>query len=368
MNGLGCLLGGEVVSDRLDQFGHSAEDTPPQALVGAIAQEALDHGGPRCTSRREGHGEAGVLLPPRLHVGVLGGGVVIRDQVQFLAGGRRIVNQPQELQPFFMGVLLHPVAADRAMEGVQSSQPGGGAGAPVIVGQRRAATLLPGQAGRGAVQRLNRAPVVEASDQGVLGRVELPAEEVVPRRRKGRSIAELEAFAALRLHAVLAPDAANAGLTDARRLSHGSRAPLGGVRRGVRGRLADDFEDRLGRDGGLAAGPRGIFRDARDALGQESRTPTGHRRGRRPKLPGNRFILLALGGQQQHLGSLRHPPRHTAPPGVAFQLESLVFGWHDGWSDAHVHLANTGCLLERLTQPICGALHEDRILWKMVRK
>jgi transposase len=34
---------------------------------------------------------------------------------------------------------------------------------------------------------------------------------------------------------------ANAGLTNARCLSRGSRAPLGGVRRGLLGRLADDF-------------------------------------------------------------------------------------------------------------------------------
>ena len=101
MNGLGCLVVvGEVVIDRLDQFGHTAEDTPTNALVGEIAKEALDHVGPRCTGRGEAHVEAGVLLQPGLHVGVLVGGVIISGQMQFLAGGRLIVNQPQELRPF----------------------------------------------------------------------------------------------------------------------------------------------------------------------------------------------------------------------------------------------------------------------------
>ena len=70
-----------------------------------------------------------------------------------------------------------------------------------------------------------------------------------------------------------------------------------------------------------------------------------------PKLPRHLFVLLTLSRQQQHHGTLRNAHCHTPPAGVPFQLESLVFGRHDGRSYTHVPLTNTGYLLERLTQP-----------------
>ena len=75
---------GDVLIDGAIQFGHAGEDAAADALLGDVAEEALDHVQPRRGGGREVHDEARMPGQPLLHVGMLVRGVVVDDQVQRL--------------------------------------------------------------------------------------------------------------------------------------------------------------------------------------------------------------------------------------------------------------------------------------------
>jgi len=130
---LGVL--GEGVSDRREQFGHTAADPPPTRRlrwsVRSRKQRAtlVVHAALVGVKGRWKRG--GLLVPPGVHVGVLVGGVGSSEQGPCLASGQLLVKPPPERPPVFRGVRLPPVAADRASAGGQRSPQGGGAVAPV---------------------------------------------------------------------------------------------------------------------------------------------------------------------------------------------------------------------------------------------
>jgi hypothetical protein len=73
----GCVDGGL-------QVGNAAEYAAADALVGDVAKEPLHHVEPGGTGRREVQVKARMLGQPGQDFGVLVGGVVIDDEVQFL--------------------------------------------------------------------------------------------------------------------------------------------------------------------------------------------------------------------------------------------------------------------------------------------
>ena len=105
MKGLGLALWcGDVQVDGQLQFGHAGEAVALDAVLGDVAEEALDHVQPRGAGGREVHDEARMLGQPGLHVGVGVRGVVVHDQMQLQVLGRLAVDQPQELQPLLVPV------------------------------------------------------------------------------------------------------------------------------------------------------------------------------------------------------------------------------------------------------------------------
>ena len=96
-----------------------------------------------------------------------------------LSGRNDVIDDAQELQPFLMAVPVVAHGDDLAFQRIEGGEQRGRAVALVIVGHGAAAALLHRQAGLGAVQSLNLALLVGAQDDGVLGRIQIQADDVL---------------------------------------------------------------------------------------------------------------------------------------------------------------------------------------------
>ena len=130
---------------------------------------------------------------------------------------------------------------------VESGQQSRGAVAFVVVSHGLAATGLESQSGLGAIQGLDLAFLIPTEHQSVLGRVQIPSDNVFQLFGEFGIVADLEILHPMRLQSVTMPDAAHAGLTDSGRRGHRAGTPVRGMRRLVaRGHMHYPPDERLG--------------------------------------------------------------------------------------------------------------------------
>ena len=110
---------------------------------------------------------------PSFDLGVLVSGVVIYDQVQLAIRWRLRVDLLEEAQPFLIAMPGLAAAKHGTIECVESGEQCGGAMALIIMGLGAVTTLAQGQAGLGAIQRLDLTFFVYAQDQRFLWRTQL---------------------------------------------------------------------------------------------------------------------------------------------------------------------------------------------------
>jgi len=101
--------------------------------------------------------EARMLLQPRLHLGMLVGGIVVGDQVHSQALGRLGIDPAQELEPFLVAMARHALADDAAGGDLEGGEQGRGSMALVVMRHGAAAALFQRQARLSAIQRLDLA-------------------------------------------------------------------------------------------------------------------------------------------------------------------------------------------------------------------
>ena len=97
---------GDVVIDGRLQLGHAGEHAAPDALVGDVAKESLDHVEPGSAGGREMDVKARVPGQPGQHLGVLVRGVVVNDQVQLLGLGCVAIDLLEKPQPLLVPMEL----------------------------------------------------------------------------------------------------------------------------------------------------------------------------------------------------------------------------------------------------------------------
>ena len=165
----------------------------------------------------------------------------------------------EEADELLVPVALHAAAEDGAVEDVEGGEQRGGAVALVVVGHGAGAALLHGQAGLGAVERLDLRLLVDRQHHGMGRRVDIEADDVPELGHELGIVRELEAADAMRRQAVRPPDALDRGDADAGRLGHRGSGPMGRLvrrlGRGQRHHLVDDLlaERRNARRPGLVA-------------------------------------------------------------------------------------------------------------------
>lgn len=143
-----------------------------------------------------------MTLEPAANLGGLVCRVVVQDRVDDLSGGDLALQRIQEADELLVPVTLHIHTRHRAFEHVQGGEQRGGSVALVIVGHRRAAALLKGQARLRPVERLYLAFLVDAEDHGMRRRADIEPDDSMEFVDEGRVPRQLEGSPAMRRQAV----------------------------------------------------------------------------------------------------------------------------------------------------------------------
>ena len=177
--------------------------------------------------------------------------------------------------------------------------------------------------------------LVATQHQGVLGRIQIQPDNGFELFGELRVAAELEGLDPMRFEAVLLPNPSHAGGADARRPSHRTGGPMGGVGRLLLRGHAHDARDGLLADFRGATGPRRILFEAADAQLEETRTPAGGLLDADSELLGDLLILLAPGGEQHDSRSFDDARRSRSRAAALFEDFSLLRARLNGWGDTH---------------------------------
>ena len=129
---------------------------------------------------------------PFADLGMFVGGVVVDDGVDRLVVWHLRLDGVEEADEVLMAVTLHVAADDGAVEDVEGGEQRRGAVAFVIVGHRPGAARLHRQARLGAVERLDLALLVDREDNGMGGRIDVEANDVLELLGKLRVVRQLE--------------------------------------------------------------------------------------------------------------------------------------------------------------------------------
>jgi hypothetical protein len=158
-----------------------------------FGEEALNGVEPGSGCGGEVEDEAWMFLEPRHAIGMLVGGIVVDDDMDrplLRHSGLDDVEKPDEL---LMAVALHALADDLTFKHIEGSEQRGRAMALIVMGHGASASLLHRQTRLSAVKRLNLALLIDRHDDGVIGRVDIEADDLAQLGRKLRIVGQLAA-------------------------------------------------------------------------------------------------------------------------------------------------------------------------------
>ena len=175
--------------------------------------------------------EPPMFFEPLDDVGMFVGGIVVDDNMDHLFpwySGLDDIEKPDEL---LMAMALHALPDDLALKDIERCEQGRDAVPLVIVGHGASAPLLHRQTGLAAVKRLNLALLIDRHDDGVVGRIDVKADDLLQFGGKLRIVGQLELTHPVRLEAMSTPDPLHRADADPDRLRHRRAAPVAGCRR-----------------------------------------------------------------------------------------------------------------------------------------
>ncbi len=164
--------GGLEVNDRM-------KNAALEATLRQFGEEALDGLEPRARGRCEVEGEALVAVEPGAHLGMLGGGIVVEDDVDSLVGRHLGVDGVEKTDELLMPVTLHVPADNGAVEHVEGGKQRRRAVPLAVVRHSAEPAPFQGQAGLGAVERLDLALLIYRQHDGVGRWVDVEADDVL---------------------------------------------------------------------------------------------------------------------------------------------------------------------------------------------
>ncbi len=125
-----------------------------------------------------------------------------------------------------MAMSFMAFADDFPLKQFQRGEQRGRPVALVVVRHGAATALLEGQAGLGAVQSLNLALFIDTKNDGLVGRIEIEADNIGQFFEKLRIARQLERLRPMRFEVVALPDAVHRGLADALRRRQRAATPV----------------------------------------------------------------------------------------------------------------------------------------------
>src|SRR6202042_3441282 len=115
---------------------------------------------------------------PLTDLGMLLGGVIVRDGMDELTGRHRRLDCVEEADELLMPMLLHTSTDDRAIQHVEGCEQRGGAVSDVVVRHSATAALLHWQAWLGAIERLYLAFLVDPENDSMRWRIHVEPDDV----------------------------------------------------------------------------------------------------------------------------------------------------------------------------------------------
>ena len=135
-------------------------------------------------------------LEPALYRRSLVGGIIVDDEMQIEMGRSPFVDGLEEAEELAMPVAGHAFADDGAVEHVECRKQRRGAVALVVMGHRPAPALLHRQPRLGAVKGLDLALFIDRQYQGLVGRIDVEADDILDLGDEVRIARELSSDAA----------------------------------------------------------------------------------------------------------------------------------------------------------------------------
>ena len=178
-------------------------------------------------SRLQIHVEARPLCQPGAHLGMLVGGVIVHYQVDMQFGGNTGLHAAQERQELLMAMTGLALGKDGTRSNVESRKERRGAMADIVVGDALNITQAHGQHRLGAVQSLNLTFFIHAKYQGMIGRIQVKADDVPYLLDEERIGGKFEATSSVRLHGKGLKHAMHGGFGNATVVGGLANTPMG---------------------------------------------------------------------------------------------------------------------------------------------
>ena len=186
-----------------------------------------------------------------------------------------------------------------------------------------------------AIEGLNLTFLVDAQNQGFVGRIEVKAHDIVELLDESLVATEFECFDQMRFQVVLLPDAVNGGLAETLNLGHAARAPMRCVGwSGVQGSV-DDSSDLALRDSWNTARARGVLFQARKPKRQEALSPQLDGGPRNLEFVSNLLTQQPIGSHSDNPSTLDKPVRETSSCSPFVQRGSFVCRQRYGFGNSH---------------------------------
>src|SRR6478752_2838696 len=174
--------------------------------------------------------KTGMTLKPGGDFGVLGGRIVVANNVKLQLGGDFLVDLAQEGEPLLMAMARGGVGKHLAGKVVQGGKEGYRSVPVVVMGPGANVSLAQRQSGLGAFESLSLALFIAAEHQGLLGRVEIEAHDVPEFFLKPKVFAELEIAHPVGLQLMGRPESLHARFAQAGFTGHSAHTPRPTVR------------------------------------------------------------------------------------------------------------------------------------------
>src|SRR5712672_413166 len=215
-----------------------------------------------------------------------------------------------------MAMALHALANDLALKDIERCEQGRDAMALVVVGYGASAPLFHRQPRLGAIKRLNLALLIDRQDNGVVGRVDVEADDLVQFGGKLRIVGQLELAYPVRLEAMSTPYPLHRADANPGRLRHRRTGPVTGRRRRAGQRQGDHAFSNLRAQRWNARSPCLVPPKASGSFIAETLLPAPDHR-------------LGLAGRLHDLGStatIGRQKHYLCPPNVL--LRAIAVGDH----------------------------------------
>src|SRR5271166_5266779 len=146
-----------------------------------------------------------MFVDPFQHLGMLVSSIVVDNDMDRFLLGHPSVDNGKEADELLMAMMLHTLADDLALKHIERGEQSGDAVTLVVVGHGASPTLFHRQPRLGAIQRLDLAFLIDREHDGVVGRIDVQANDLLELGRELRIVGQLKAPYQMRSQAMGAP-------------------------------------------------------------------------------------------------------------------------------------------------------------------